>query len=1282
MKTITSIGACLRGALLYAAVACLFFAPAARAGLTIDLHLYHQSYGYYCYPFLNTNATSPGFPVGDYLVTSPQYPTNGSTLKYHAGTNSFDFGIGGDYGGGAVYVDFDSFLRAMTNGLWSIYVTNGSTTQYQFTVSISGLSSEVFGPYAMVTYPLNHSLGIPADPVFTWSGPTNWPSGYVNFNDNFVDASGNEQYFYFATLPQDTVEFETGVLQPAGTNKVSVNYFGDATGLALVSAPTNSAGQPISGWVSTASLEADSDASQFVVVSNALNQFLVARYDFENTNNPGHDSSGNGNDFNCSSSSGPLTDLPSTNAAVHLYAREFYGETSLCLVPGDLSFANASNALSGSFTLTAWVNTTNSINQDFANAYFGAPIWFEYSSGVNQVIVSITGSKAAFTVGNPDGGSDTTLHSTVTVNDGVYHLIAATRDQDSGLMSLYVDGSLQATGISTNGPRPTAGWINLAGGYNNYTGLLDDVRIYSTNLAAADIAGLFANASTFAEVLGAPDLTFTSTGDSLWFVENTNTFNGAAAAAQSGSVTGNQSSTLSATVTGPGTLTFAWSSIANDPNGGFDYTFTIDGVYQNDIYGNTDWVLENDPQTGQPYAIPAGPHTLGWTVVANGDIDPTQAGFLDQVTYVATSGGNSNTAPIITLDPFNQTNYPGYQVALLAGATSNPAATWEWFEVGNASPIPGATNALYIPTNSGTAAVAGSYYAIASNLVGTATTATAVVNFVTAPLPPDWSIAYTTQLQNDNNVTTNYNIACLLDLTGTNVYTVGSFAGTNHFGSDALVNSSGAFGSSFLKQTIAGTAVWGRGLTNNGNGSSYAQCVVAAPGGGIYAAGVLTGTNWLGTNRLADVGGGSTYLVRLDADGNVLWIQNFVGTNGNFTEYHGLTSDPAGNVTLSALISGTTRIGSSNVTAIGQVGVLAQFDATGSLRWLQMPSSWPSYLVYSGGAIYGGMGGSATNYIGGITNVSDRNQALFSLNATNGNGNWIKGIAAAADQGNPFGFIDQSPLLAVSGTNLFVAGNAWGSNAVFGPYSVHFTSAKGNYLAAYDTNGNPQFATGFGSPYTWPWSMQADDSGNIYIGSDFDNYAIFGSDVLAAPFYETVQSLGSQAPGARIPGQTCVAKFDHHGNPLWARMAQSESGFVNSRDLFLSADGVWSCGFFNQQTDFGSIAINGQVTCVGSPLCTLQYHPSGYLAKIPNPSTHPAPLTLINPSRNGAALQFQFTSQSGFSHLVKYTTNVATPLSSWLTYTNLSGDGTLKTVIIPWSVFSPSKQGFVRIQTQ
>ena len=374
----------------------------------------------------------------------------------------------------------------------------------------------------------------------------------------------------------------------------------------------------------------------------------VARYDFEITNAPGTDSSGHNNDANCGGGNGSTNvDTFSTNSAVGRYARQYVGNNYICFTPGAPSYDSLSNALSGSFTISAWVNTTNAINSDYANAYFGLPILFAYRDNTNQMVFSITGNKAAFTVGNPNGGSDTTLHSSTSVNDGSYHFLAAARNQTNGLMSLYVDGRLEATGISTNGPRLMASTIHMAGGnYVNYAGLLDDVRFYGGPLGADDLATLSGHPS-LNTALGTSGLNWLTSGDTAWFTETTNVCIGSTAAAQSGSVTNYETSRLELTVNGPGTLTFYWSSIAGDPNQQFDYEFYLNDPYSGDVadlYGDNDWV-----QYG-PVAIPSGPHTLGWIAFAYGDTDPKQAGFLDQVRFVPnppvslispkTTGGN------------------------------------------------------------------------------------------------------------------------------------------------------------------------------------------------------------------------------------------------------------------------------------------------------------------------------------------------------------------------------------------------------------------------------------------------------------------------------------------------------------------------------------------------------------------------------------------------------------------------------------------------------------------
>ncbi len=410
------------------------------------------------------------------------------------------------------------------------------------------------------------------------------------------------------------------------------------------------------------------------LLGNDYDPFLVARYDFENTNNPYADSSGNNNNPD-EIYEGSTNDTFSTNAAVGQYARLFFGDSDFAFDQSVPAYNNLSNALTGNFSVTAWVNTTNTEGADYNNAAYGAPVFFGASDYNNHCTapMSITGSKVGFSIISSDGPGTVTIHSTTSVNDGNYHFLAVTRQQTNGLMSIYVDGSLQATGTGITNPVITQGWIAVGGGNSYYyAGLMDDVRIYSTNLSAGDVVDIYTNpgsTTTLAASIGAPNLPTSTSGDSDWFVESTNTYNGDLYAAQSGSVTGNQSSTLSVTVTGPGTLTYYWSSIANDLSGGFSCEFDVDGNYSNNISGDTAWYQDG------PYSIGPGQHILSWTANPYGDTDPTEAGYLDDVSYIPT------VSPALTVTASPQSGLPPLTVQFTSPAVDgngNTVTNWYW----------------------------------------------------------------------------------------------------------------------------------------------------------------------------------------------------------------------------------------------------------------------------------------------------------------------------------------------------------------------------------------------------------------------------------------------------------------------------------------------------------------------------------------------------------------------------------------------------------------------------
>jgi hypothetical protein len=1027
----------------------------------------------------------------------------------------------------------------------------------------------------------------------------------------------------------------------------------------------------------------------------------VAHYTFDNSGDLGEDFTTNQNNIDgCYSTWGTYQVFTfTTNAVAGGGAVQFVGDSSMTPCGQSQCFSNWEAALVGSFTFSAWVKTTNIVGNDSDGLGYnnGQTVIF-FNGGL--IPMGITGSKAAFFTGSGYGGD--TLHSTNSVTTGTYTHIVVTRDENSGQKAIYINGVLDSTDYGQPGTLADGNYASIGGiAGSAYVGNVDDVQLYSGVLNASEVAYLYANPGLmvtntagsgldyFNFALGTTNLNWNVSGDTSWFVEATNTSSGSSFAAQSGSVTNEQSSTLSVTVTGPGTLTFSWSSIANDPHQGFTCNFYDNGNQLDNIGGDSSWYQDG------PFQIGAGQHILTWTAYANGDTDPTQAAYLDMVNYTPV---NNNSAPIITLNPVSQTNYPGYSVALFAAATSNPTATFQWYEVGDASSIADATNALFIPTNSGTAGVAGSYYAIASNPLGSAFTTTAAVTFVSAPQPANWARVFRSPFFSANdNFYRDYNGGCAVDSAG-DVYVANQYIGdinleNNQFSIVDTFTAVGVNGGAALIKYAdsngpVNTAplVWAVGLTNNDPASySYGLDVALAPGNGAYFAAEIFRTNWLGTNRFADNGSGSILLSRFDVNGSNVWSQFITGPNLTYTSYNMLASDSSGDVTVAGEIFGTTAFGGTNLSAPSGSGFIAQYNSNGSVRWAQTVPDYIFGLASGAGRLYASLqatvSGGVTNVsIGGLSNLTDRAWAVACLNATNGQALWLRGVG---DQfgADTTGLINDMPLVSTSGTNVFFTGNAYGDSVAFGGLSVSLPGGSGQYFARYDTDGNPQSASAFGSPTTMIWASAANSAG-VYVDGDFDGYSGFGNYFVTAPEY-VPSPIGNQ-----YFTQPFVAKFDLNGNPLWARNGVSPV-MANFRGIATTSGGVWASGFLQTTNElyngivpaqFGTNFVASDATLVGSPIGSLVYSVGGLMTKITDSSAAASPVRLIDLLNSGGNFQFSFTSESGFTHYVQYRTNLVSGV--WQNYTNLPGDGTLKSVSVPLSIFNGSKQGYVSVTTQ
>jgi len=150
-------------------------------------------------------------------------------------------------------------------------------------------------------------------------------------------------------------------------------------------------------------------------------------------------------------------------------------------------------------------------------------------------------------------------------------------------------------------------------------------------------------------------------------------------AAQSGDVNDNETSYLSTTVSGPGSLSFFWRVSSE---AAYDFlTFEIDGVEVESISGDIAWTLINKTISGY------GTHTLKWSYikdvsVSNGfdagwvDVVSWEASPLGQYTVTPSAGANGSISPSTaqtltegTTTSFTITPNSGYQISLPVGGS-------------------------------------------------------------------------------------------------------------------------------------------------------------------------------------------------------------------------------------------------------------------------------------------------------------------------------------------------------------------------------------------------------------------------------------------------------------------------------------------------------------------------------------------------------------------------------------------------------------------------------------
>jgi autotransporter-associated beta strand protein len=154
------------------------------------------------------------------------------------------------------------------------------------------------------------------------------------------------------------------------------------------------------------------------------------------------------------------------------------------------AFAEITRVVTTNFTVAMWLKTTNT--------GLASGQWYNGMGLVDGEMVgsaadwgcSVLNSKFALGIGNPD----TTISTKVSINDGNWHHVAATRDSDTGMVKLYVDGVLNAFAAAPQGPRTAPNELRIGATHSTtpvfFFGSMDDLKLYDRALNPSEIAAL------------------------------------------------------------------------------------------------------------------------------------------------------------------------------------------------------------------------------------------------------------------------------------------------------------------------------------------------------------------------------------------------------------------------------------------------------------------------------------------------------------------------------------------------------------------------------------------------------------------------------------------------------------------------------------------------------------------------------------------------------------------------------------------------------------------------
>jgi hypothetical protein len=317
------------------------------------------------------------------------------------------------------------------------------------------------------------------------------------------------------------------------------------------------------------------------------------------------------------------------------------------------------------------------------------------------------------------------------------------------------------------------------------------------------------------------------------------------------------------------------------------------------------------------------------------------------------------------------------------------------------------------------------------------------------------------------------------------------------FGSYTLTNAGGR--DIFLvKYDASGNVLWAKSAGGTEDDRGYS--VATDANGNCFVTGFFYSSSiTFGSYTLTNAGGSDIFLVKYDASGNVLWAKSAGGTEDD--RGYSVATDASGNCYVTGSFhSSSITFGSYTLTNAGYLDMfLVKYDANGNVIWAKSAGGTGDddgnsvATDANGNCFVTGSFDSPSITFGSytLTNANAGNMDMFLVKYdANGNVLWAKSAGGTDD--------DEGNSVATDANgNCFVTGGFWSLSITFGSYTLTNANAVNMdmFLVKYDANGNVIWAKSAGGTDDDEGnSVATDANGNCFVTGSFESSSItFGS---------------------------------------------------------------------------------------------------------------------------------------------------------------------------------------------